>query len=204
MARALSVSALINRKFKEMPFTGQWYDSIGLPEQSGVWIIWGNSGNGKTGFAMQLAKYLSKFALVAYNSLEEGARKSLQKVLIRENMMDCGKRFMILDREPIDELKERLKRRKSPHIIFIDSFQYTGLNYKRALELKEEFPKKLFIYISHAEGKQPEGRAAKSVRYDADVKIRVEGYKAMITSRYGGGKDYIIWQYGYNKYWNEK
>ena len=56
---------------------------------------------------------------------------------------------------------------------------------------------KLFIFISHADGKNPEGSLAKFVKYDADVKIRVEGYRAMCLSRLGGDKEpYTIWEQG--------
>lgn len=199
--RAISVDEIIKKNFIEMAFDGEFKESFGTPERSGIWIIWGNSGNGKTRFSMQLAKYLTKFGRVAYNTLEEGARKSMQLAVVETNMREVSKHFIILDREPIMELKERLRKRKSPDIIIIDSYQYTGLTKREYVELKEEFGNKLFIFISHAEGKNPEGRTAKFVRYDADVKIRVEGYKAFPVSRYGGGEPYTIWHEGAEQYY---
>ncbi|MFK5855409.1 MAG: DnaB-like helicase C-terminal domain-containing protein [Bacteroidota bacterium] len=204
MRRAITVEQLIDTKFDTMQFEGLWEASFGIPERSGVWIIWGHSGNGKTRFAMQLAKYLTNFGKVLYNTLEEGARKSMQRVVTDENMKQVSSRFLVLHREPIEELKERLRKRKSAEIIIIDSYQYTDLTKRQYIELKEEFDKKLFIFISHAEGKHPEGRAAKFVRYDADIKIRIEGYKAFPVSRYGGGKPYTIWHDGAEKYWGNK
>ena len=43
-----------------------------------------------------------------------------------------------------------------------------------------------FIFISQADkaGKDPAGSVAKHIRYDADIKIKVEGYKAFVTTRY--------------------
>lgn len=199
--RAVSVEEITKRNFIEMAFEGEFKESFGIPERSGVWLIWGNPGNGKTRFSMQLAKYITNFGRVAYNTLEEGARKSMQLAVVETNMCEVSKNFIILNREPIDELKERLRKRKSPDIIIIDSYQYTGLTKREYIELKEEFETKLFIFISHAEGKNPEGRSAKFVRYDADVKIRVEGYKAFPVSRYGGGEAYTIWHEGANQYW---
>lgn len=199
--RAISVDEIIKKNFIEMAFDGEFKESFGTPERSGIWIIWGNSGNGKTRFSMQLAKYLTKFGRVAYNTLEEGARKSMQLAVVETNMREVSKHFIILDREPIVELKERLRKRKSPDIIIIDSYQYTGLTKREYVELKEEFGNKLFIFISHAEGKNPEGRTAKFIRYDADVKIRVEGYKAFPVSRYGGGEPYTIWHEGAEQYY---
>ena len=48
------------------------------------------------------------------------------------------------------------------------------------------------------------------MRYDSDVKIRVEGYKAFVTTRYEdpdkgeGGADFIIWEQGAAEYWAEQ
>ena len=55
------------------------------------------------------------------------------------------------------------------------------MTYKDYIQLKEEFPDKLFIFISHARGKNPKGDAATSVMYDADLKIWVEGH--MLSAR---------------------
>jgi len=201
--RAVSVDQLLKKKFIEMPFEGKWEKSFGIPERSGVWIIWGESGNGKTNLALQLAKYLTTFGRVAYDTLEEGARKSFQIAVRRANMKSVSTKIIILNREHLEDLKLRLRRRKSPDIIFIDSIQYSGLTKKDYIELKEEFAKKLFIFISHADGKNPKGSLANFARYDADVKIRIEGYKAFPTSRYGGNNEFIIWPVGASEYWGD-
>lgn len=202
--RAVSVSQLLGMRFKTMEFEGQFAELIGTPEMSGCWIIWGNSGNGKTNFALQLAKYLTNFGRVAYNTMEEGARLSMQRAVQMNDMSDCSRKIIFLNREPIEDLCQRLNMRKSPDAIIIDSFQYSGLNRSSYIGLKQNFPNKLFVFLSHAEGKNPLGRAATFVRYDADVKIRVEGYRAFATSRYGGnGEPYVIWNEGSYKYWGE-
>ena len=201
LKRAISVSELLGRTFKVMKFTGLWLATFGSPELSGVWIFWGESGNGKTRLILQLAKYLTNFGKVLYNTLEEGARLSMQTAVRESNMNGLKGKFKILNRESISDLKQRLRRRKSARIIIIDSIQYADLNKRAYKQLKEEFPEKLFIFISHAEGKSPEGRTAKFVRYDADIKGRVEGYKLFVTSRFGGGADYIIWNKGAKEYW---
>lgn len=202
--RSISIDKLQKKKFDSLELDGTWADAIGCPEASGVWIIWGNSGNGKTRCALKLAKYLTRFSPVIYNTLEEGARKSMQYAIAQVGIKDVSRRFVLLDREPFEDLKIRLRNRKSPRIIFIDSFQYLALTKKQYLDLKREFPDKLFIFISHAEGKNPAGKVAKFIRYDVDVKIRVEGYMASVTSRYGGGKPIVISKELADKYWGEK
>ncbi len=180
---------------------GQWRDSLGSPTITGSWLIWGHSGNGKTSFAVQLAKYLTDFGRVAYNSLEEGAGLSLQQAFLRDKTKFSTRHLVIYDQVFYGELVEKLSKRRSPDIIIIDSFQYMGLNFSKYQELKKRFPNKLFIFISHAEGKMPEGRVAKRVRFDASIKIWVEGFKAFPSGRYGGGAPFVIWPDGAEKYW---
>jgi len=201
--RAISVSELIATRFDELDFTGEYYDLIGKPELAGAWIIWGNSFNGKTRFAIKLCKYLAQFGKVIYNSIEEGCCKSTRDAFIDEGLEEVKRRVVLLDKEPIEELTERLSKKRSAKIIFIDSLQYTGLNSERYKKLVSSFPNKLFVFVSHAQGKNPKGTVAESVRYDAFVKIWVEGYRAFAMSRYGGGKPFTIWEKGAREYWGE-
>jgi len=200
--RAISAKQLMRRKFPVIPWTGKWEAAFGRPEANGSWIIWGNSGNGKTRFSLMLAEELAKYGRVAYNTLEEGARLSFQRAIAEGGYELPTGRFVILDREPIEELAVRLRGRKAPDFVFIDSIQYSFLNRRRYFELRKEFPDTLFIWISHASGRDPDGDLAKKVRYDADVKIWIEGYKAFVTSRYGGGEPITIWREGADRYWS--
>ncbi len=203
MKRAISVSKVLEMQFQTMAFEGRWKDSFGIPESNGSWLIWGQSGSGKTRFSMMLAKYLCQFGHVVYDSLEEGLRMSMQKVIRETAMHEVKDRFKMLDREPIEQLKIRLRRRRSPDIIFIDSFQYAQLRINDYRALKNEFPNKLFIFISHADGKSPSGRTAKSVQYDVDVKVYVHGFKAIPKSRFEGNKPFVIWPEGAAEFYGE-
>lgn len=185
-----------------LDFTGKWLSFIGKPELTGTWIIWGNSANGKTRFALQLARHLAQYARVAYNSLEEGMSLSMKQAIVDTGMDDVARQFILLDNEPVDEMKERLRKRKSPAVILIDSLQYSGMRYVDYKELKDKFRNKLFVLVSHADGKEPKGQVAKSIRYDAMVKIYVEGYKAFPESRFGGGSEYTIWDKGAREHWD--
>lgn len=178
-------------KYETMAFDGAWRDAFGTPERRGVWIIWGNSGNGKTSFALQLAKYLCRFGRVAYDSLEEGACLTMQEAMRRENMMEVNKKFLLIDNENMEELGIRLSRQKSPDIVVIDSFQYTQMNYRQYIAFKERHKRKLLIFVSHADGKLPNGRAAKSLMYDASLKIYVEGFRAFSKGRFIGPVGHI-------------
>jgi hypothetical protein len=202
LKRALTVSNILNKKRDLLPFDGEWLEAIGCPELRGSWLVWGGSGSGKTTFVMLLCKYLSRFGRVVYDSLEEGDSESIRMALLRTDMREVGSRVLFLDRESIVELRERLSRRNAPRVVVVDSVQYSGLSYTGYQKLLEDFPETLFILISHAEGKAPAGRTATRMRYDAMVKIRVEGYRAYCISRYrtGEGTPITIWAEGAEKY----
>ena len=199
--RALTVKDIREYQPHVLPFDGEWLNAIGCPELTGSWIVWGCSANGKTRFALQLAKYLSKFVRVAYDSLEEGLSLSMQNAIEEVGMSDAKSNFVLLDKEPIADLMARLKKQRSPQVVIIDSLQYTGLTYADYKMLRDTFRTKLFVFISHADGREPKGNVGRSVKYDAFVKIYVEGYKAIPQSRFGGGKDYVIWEKGAKQYW---
>jgi hypothetical protein len=102
------------------------------------------------------------------------------------------------------ELMKRLAKKKSPRFIVIDSIQYLNISYEQYKAMKERFKKKSFIFLSHAKGKFPDGRTADKIRYDAGIKVHVQGYVGFVISRYGGNHPYIIWPEGARKYWNRK
>ncbi|MGL4908047.1 MAG: ATP-dependent serine protease, partial [Bacteroidales bacterium] len=137
--RALSVADIEKYKPKVMPFEGEFQASFGQPEMSGSWIIYGDPKNGKTGLALQLCKYLCQYGRVAYDTLEEGLSLSFKSAVLRAGMQGLGGKFAILDKEPIADLRERLKKHKSPDIVVIDSLQYSGLKYSEYKALKDEF-----------------------------------------------------------------
>ena len=76
----------------------------------------------------------------------------------------------------------------------IDSFQYTQMTYAQYIRFKEQHRNKLLIFISHASGKNPDGRSAKKVAFDASLKIYVEGYRAFSKGRFiGPVGHYDVW-----------
>lgn len=201
---AKGVREVLSMKFPTLDFDGRFYEAFGKPERRGVWFIWGNTGNGKTSFVMQLCKYLCRFGRVAYNSMEEGACLTMQNTLHRFGMMEVNRRFLLIDNESPEQFNLRLHRQKSPDIAVIDSYQYTQMTYRQYIEFKEANRNKLLIFISHASGHLPTGRSAKSVMFDASLKIYVEGYRAFSKGRFIGPKGhYDIWPEEAARYWGE-
>ena len=207
MAKAVSVDELLKKKFDRIPLIGRYRKLIGFPESNGTWFIKGASGHGKTSFLMGLCKELTKYGKVAYNTLEEGARASMQDAIIDFQMDQCPKgSFKILNREPIPEMIARLKKKQSPDFVVIDSIQYTFMTLKDYKDMQKALPKKLFIINSHKEGKQAVGALAKRIEFDADVKLDVEGFIAKSKSRASRGiitEPFIIWEAGAEAYWND-
>lgn len=204
MKKALSMVDLMRKNREVYAFEGALQEAFGQPEQNGVWFIWGRSGNGKTSFVLQLCKELTRYGRVAYDSLEEGDSLTMQNALMRVGMGDVGRRFILLN-ESLKELDTRLKRRRSPDIVVVDSFQYAHIDLKQYEEFIDQHKNKLIIFVSQADGLKPWGRTAQSAMYSASLKIWVEGYRAISKGRYRGNLGYYtIWAEKAEEYWSAK
>lgn len=203
MARSLTAKEILRIHRQNITLTGEWGNCIGTMDRHGVVFIWGNSGNGKTSAVISLCRELCNFGKTLFVSLEEGFSLSFQNTLKRFDMESCGSKFQVIDKATPEELVQRLTKPRSPEFVVIDSYQYLGMSYKQYIDFKSQLPNKLLIFLSHADGKQPSGRAAKAVKYDAMLKIWVEGYVAHSNGRFIGttGKA-VIWEQGAYEYWN--
>lgn len=204
MSKAYSVKQVINKKRIVYKFEGKFKESFGEPERNATWFVWGQSGNGKTRFLLELTKYLTPFGRVDYNSYEEGDSESIARALRETTMIDVDGKFRLVDMEPWQEFIDRMLKKRSSQFGVIDSVQYSGIDYDDYKSAKERLRKKSMLYISHAAGNNPDGRTADKIRYDAGIKIHVIGYVAKIKCRYGGNKPFIIWEEGARKYWGKK
>lgn len=201
MSRAYSVKNVLDAKFKVLPFEGKWKEAVGCPEFCGTWFVFGPIKNGKTSGTLQLCKYLAKFGRVLYNSVEEGLSLSIQEAYKREEMIDVSRRVMLVGKESVDDIIRRLEKHCSPDVVVIDTIQFWELSFKDYKRLKLQFPNKLFIYISHVEGSQPDGLTARKIWRDANVAMRIEGFKIFPVGRYGGGEPITINERLANEYW---
>lgn len=202
--RACTVEDILSRKHQEFQFTHEFHNAFGNPEQSGIWFIWGDSGNGKTSFVLQLMNELAKWGRVAYASFEEHHAKTFTDAIARADFGTREKRNMIFPADKtLDVLCKRMRRHKSPKFYIIDSVQFTGMTYPQFIAFRNEFANKLVIFISQADGKKPLGRTAVRMMFAADLKIWVEGFVATSKGRYIGpnGGKYIIWEKGAQEIW---
>ena len=203
MARTLSAKQVLTIKFDTIRLGGGWDECVGEIETTGIWFIWGNSGNGKTSAVVSLCKELSAFGKVLYNSREEGVSLTMQNTLRRYGMGELGSRFQLANMS-LQELDEKISQQRSPKFVVLDSFQFMGLTYKDFRAFCEKHKNKMLIFVSRTRGRQPEGRAAISAMYDASCKIWVEGYKAFSKGRFVGTiGEMTIWDEGAKKYWSD-
>lgn len=203
MARTLSAKQVLTIKFDTIRLGGRWDECVGEIETTGIWFIWGNSGNGKTSAVVSLCKELSVFGKVLYNSREEGVSLTMQNTLRRYGMGELGSRFQLANMS-LQELDEKISQQRSPKFVVLDSFQFMGLTYKDFRAFCEKHKNKMLIFVSRTRGRQPEGRAAISAMYDASCKIWVEGYKAFSKGRFVGTTgEMTIWDEGAKKYWSD-
>jgi KaiC/GvpD/RAD55 family RecA-like ATPase len=201
MKKALSVNNILQAKFNTLPFDGQWQDAFGQPELSGCMVVYGESKQGKTDFTLQFCKYLTRFGRVLYNSVEEGLSLSIQTAIERNAMWEAGTKFIMLDREAIPELTERLKRHRSADVVVIDSIQFLEMKFSDYKIFKDKFKRKLFIYVSHVKGGKVDGSVAMKIFRDANATCKIEGFRMFPVSRYGGGKYIDISKELASEYW---
>jgi len=211
MGKTITNKNFLRMHFETASFDGPWLRAFGRPELRGSWLIYGDSGSGKTTFNLQLAKYLTRFGHVAYDSLEQGRCGSFQNAWRFVGMEEAGSNIVIWDKKTLAEVRRDLQKRRSPDIVFIDSLHYwLGFKMNDYMNLLADFPQKLFIFVAHERTGEPKGDMAKYIRYNSDVKIHTEHFKAMVTTRFAdpltgdGTDDYVIWEEGANKYWLDK
>lgn len=190
-----------NRTFKDIPeLEEKWVHALGELKQGFRLIVWGESGNGKSNFVMQLAAQLLKsLGAGLYLSLEEKQGPTMQRLIERYIGEDYRQLIKFPDRHTTyAELMAYLKKPRTPNWIVIDSVQYFDFeSEKRYKAMEEAFPHKNFVFVSHAKGRQPDGRVADKIRYDAGIKVFVRKDIAYIMhSRYGGHTNFVIWEQG--------
>lgn len=200
--RAYSYSDIEKRNFKSIQVLDQDLKKhLGEPQLGNShWLVYGESGDGKTSYVLQIVKELCKNHKVHYNTVEEGMKKSFKLALKRENMKSVtGFNYQ---QEKLPSLKARLERTRQPKIVVIDSVQYffRGLQSKHYFDFIDQFKDTTFIWISAAEGKKPEGKIANDIYYDADIVINVKDFQAIVKkNRFEAYESRVIYQAGYDE-----
>ena len=198
MKRAYSPKEIAKKTYKTLPWCGRWEEAFGLPEENSTWFISGASASGKSSFVMQLAYELTHYGQVLYLSYEEGVNQSFQERMLRFDLDKKQGWFRVVTNDTLEDLTERLKKRHSAKFIIVDSFQMAYWSYPETEALVKMFPKKSFIFISQVEKGQPTGKPARRLLYLADVKVRVQGFRAYCQGRFNpdAGNSFVVWEEG--------
>ena len=198
MKRAYSPKEIAKKTYKTLPWGGRWEEAFGLPEERATWFISGASASGKSSFVMQLAYELTHYGQVLYLSYEEGVNQSFQERMLRFDLDKKQGWFRVVTNDTLEDLTERLKKRHSAKFIIVDSFQMAYWSYPETEALVKMFPKKSFIFISQVEKGQPTGKPARRLLYLADVKVRVQGFRAYCQGRFNpdAGNSFVVWEEG--------
>lgn len=207
--KVLSYAQLSAKKYKFLPNVPEEIrKTFGWLTMNFTMMIWGKSGQGKTNLLIRLIKILIHHGKILYISAEEGHEVSMQLTVekhLSDTLKDNPGKIAFADHSmTYEETIKRLKKKRSEQFVIIDSFQYWEINYKQYKALKEMFPNKTFIFISHKKGSEPWGDAAKATLFDMTIKVHVDRYIAFIISRLNGGENFLIWEEGAKRKWGEE
>gem|GEM_PF-296478 len=205
MGKRISVKNIVQKKYCLVDgLSKEIKEALGEIEDTFTAIIYGESGHGKTNMTVQLLKELNTLGNMLYVSYEEGHGKSIQDLIMRHKLADELPNLQFSDGETIQELVAYLKRKQSPNVVVIDSWQYSEFTFEDYKELKRLFVfgktkgrRKIFIFISHVNGSRPDGKSAIEVKRDCNIKIHVSHFVGFIVSRFSGSiKNYCIYEAG--------
>ncbi len=210
--KGLAINQLAKKKYADIQgLDADFIECFGEIDQAFDIIFFGDSSNGKTNAVAQFVeKMICTFKCKCnYISYEEGHGKTMQNVLINQHQLNekYGNCLTLYENYTYQQLDYYLHQRKSAKIWVFDSLQASGLSFEQLALLKSKYVmgkgKKIFVYISWAEGKLPQGAAARSIRYHANIKVRVEGFIGFVRSRYGTKKNFISYEAGAKSYWGK-
>ncbi|NNV54556.1 P-loop NTPase family protein [Limnovirga soli] len=207
--KLVNVTQLLQKTYEVISCSQKMKDCFGEMQDTFTMIVYGPSGNGKTNMLADVLKEFGHLGEVLYLSFEEGHGKTIQDLIIRHGLDKINIKF--LDTEDFPNFYQRMKRKQSPKIVVIDSWQYSRWTFDDYKQLKESFVfgktpgrRKIFIFISHADGDEPKGASAKEVKFDCNIKVHVKQFIGFIVSRFGSKRNYIVWEEGARAYWGAK
>jgi predicted ATP-dependent serine protease len=202
LKKLLTVANIQNQTVQRLQWMGKWLEAFGRPQDRGVWFVWGGSGSGKSTFVMMLAKAMAELQFKTYYNLLEEETDDTDYIdrteLLQMNEVESN---FYTQSYNYKELMEYLKKRNPPKVVVVDSIVYLTKDWEDYLALKRLCIKKgiILIIVGHAEGKNPRSEFEKSIRFDAKMKIFVDGFLAVCQGRTIGsnGGRFIVYQKGY-------
>jgi hypothetical protein len=178
-----SIKALKEKKYHELDLAPEYSRLMGRPERKFTSLFYGESGSGKSVYALQFADYFAKnFGKVIYNSHEEGANKTIQDRLFNYSI-DASKLF-VSNALSFDKMCRYIEKNYYK-LVVIDSVKYMHFTFNQLIELRERFAKRqlsiVMIDFGAFKGKPDSGR---DLLHASDVKLYFKNGRAYAISRY--------------------
>ena len=171
----MSLNELKKAQFRVLAFNGAWKELIGTPEERFSLMLYGQSGHGKSYFAMQFAEYLSNnFGTVLYNSAEEGMSLTLQSKIkeLKSNNLFISKH------KDFSSIKKALKSSNCKFVV-LDSVNHMDLTPEQVEELRNLDSTRGFVSI-HQVNKNGEFKGNNKFLHNCDVEIMVQDRKPIV------------------------
>lgn len=167
----MSLKDLQKARFKILPLTGVWRDSMGTPSEGFSVMIYGQSGQGKSTFAINFSEYLANnFGAVLYNSAEEGINLTLQDKMKNLESDD----LFISHQKDFNSMKRYLKNSKCKFVV-LDSVNHMNLTPDNVEGLRNMDKTRSFISI-HQVTKTGDFKGDNKFLHNCDTEIVVDKY----------------------------
>ncbi|NDC40813.1 MAG: hypothetical protein EBZ77_04555 [Chitinophagia bacterium] len=210
-------------QFERLELADRFAQTLGRLPKTFLIVVFGESGNGKTEFCLQLGKELARQDRTQWVAYETSHGPDLQAGVLRneflkydiawsnpweikpkssQNATSAAAKAAAFPKvkdehtnELFFDLATEILKKKSAKYWVIDSLDATGFSVQQWMWLwKKVGRKKGLILISHAKGKAPKTESGKSMLYYGEIGIRVHKYIAHVEKgRYGGFAPFIVY-----------
>lgn len=163
----ISADQLLSARFDTLPFTGRWRGFFGNPSRNFKCMLYGRAGSGKSTFAIQFAKYLSRDMgmKVLYIASEEKFGNTLQEKVKRFNVANDNISFA--DRLPLDITKY--------DVVFFDSVNDMGIEPDELMDMTANIAM-VGIFQCTKDGMF---RGGNDYSHDVDIVVKVDNMTAL-------------------------
>ena len=176
--KIISSQHLKKMEFKALNFQGKWQNLFGLPSINFHCVLHGMSGEGKSTFAIQFAKYLAdNFGRVIYISGEEGFSKTFKDKFSNNN---AESKFLdVADLRTFEDINREVPQ-EAYNFIFIDSLDTMKIDADKMKKIRELYKNSALITISQST-KDGKMRGSYEIVHDCDIAVKVENGIATTT-----------------------
>lgn len=176
--RILNSIDICRLEFDVINFNDPWAEFFGFPSKVFHCIIHGQSGNGKSTFAIQLAKYLAdNHGKVFYISGEEGFNKTFKDKLVNNDAFSPN--LNVGDFRRFEDAADEI-RRGGYKFVFIDSLDTMKIGPDMLRKIKQSLKGIALITISQAT-KGGDIRGSNELVHDSDIVVKVTDGIAVTT-----------------------